>query len=185
MTVFHRMGTDGPGEQIDAEVSHEFLDRIPGGVFRYRADDECALDYVNNGLIRMFGCRDYEEFLELTGNTFPGMVMEEDRERVMREIQDQMRLESEDRVRFRIKRKNGEVRWIEDNGHYIVDSTGVGWFYVTLLDVTEEVRLREAVAEANEKFEVMAMLGTYQRRAEIDGLTGVLNRTAGVARIVE
>ncbi|MDJ1122687.1 PAS domain-containing protein [Olsenella sp. YH-ols2217] len=185
MTVFHRMGTDGPGEQIDAEVSHEFLDRIPGGVFRYRADDECALDYVNNGLIRMFGCRDYEEFLELTGNTFPGMVMEEDRERVMREIQDQMRLESEDRVRFRIKRKNGEVRWIEDNGHYIVDSTGVGWFYVTLLDVTEEVRLREALAEANEKFEVMAMLGTYQRRAEIDGLTGVLNRTAGVARIVE
>ena len=44
MTVFHRV-TEGKlgshdGCTIEDEVSQEFLDRIPGGLFRYRADDE-------------------------------------------------------------------------------------------------------------------------------------------------
>ena len=44
MTVFHRV-TEGKlgsrdGCVIEDEVSQEFLDRIPGGLFRYRADDE-------------------------------------------------------------------------------------------------------------------------------------------------
>ena len=56
MTVFHRV-TEGKlgsheGCEIADEVSQEFLDRIPGGLFRYRADDGGGLiDYVSRDVL--------------------------------------------------------------------------------------------------------------------------------------
>lgn len=56
MTVFHRV-TEGKlgshdGCTIEDEVSQEFLDRIPGGLFRYRADDEGGtIDYVSRDVL--------------------------------------------------------------------------------------------------------------------------------------
>lgn len=63
MTVFHRV-TEGKlgshdGCTIEDEVSQEFLDRIPGGLFRYRAD--CV--WQSNS--RQFGM---QEFDTLTAN---------------------------------------------------------------------------------------------------------------------
>ena len=60
MTVFHRV-TEGKlgshdGCTIEDEVSQEFLDRIPGGLFRYRADDEGGtIDYVSRDVLELFG----------------------------------------------------------------------------------------------------------------------------------
>lgn len=62
MTVFHRV-TEGKlgshdGCTIEDEVSQEFLDRIPGGLFRYRADDEGGtIDYVSRDVLELFGLR--------------------------------------------------------------------------------------------------------------------------------
>ena len=67
MTIFHRV-TEGKlgshdGCAIEDEVSQEFLDRIPGGLFRYRADDEGGtIDYVSRDVLELFGCATYEEF---------------------------------------------------------------------------------------------------------------------------
>ena len=75
MTVFHRV-TEGKlgshdGCTIEDEVSQEFLDRIPGGLFRYRADDEGGtIDYVSRDVLELFGCATYEEFCSITGNSF-------------------------------------------------------------------------------------------------------------------
>ena len=80
MTVFHRV-TEGKlgsrdGCVIEDEVSQEFLDRIPGGLFRYRADDEGGtIDYVSRDVLAMFGCATYDEFRAITGNTFLGIPM--------------------------------------------------------------------------------------------------------------
>lgn len=187
MTVFHKaaIGINGGSgdERVDAEVSREFLDRIPGGILRYRADDEAQIDYINSGLYQMFGCGGYEQFCELTGNTFWGMVYEEDRDMVAEQLESQLISSDHDHIRFRIQRKDGEIRWVEDNGHRVVDSAGDAWFYVTLLDVTNEVRLQEELDLANERFQALSMLDDYQRKADHDGLTGLLNRAAGTRRI--
>ena len=79
MTVFHRV-TEGKlgshdGCTIEDEVSQEFLDRIPGGLFRYRADDEGGtIDYVSRDVLELFGCATYEEFCSITGHRLIGMV---------------------------------------------------------------------------------------------------------------
>lgn len=189
MTVFHKaligVNAGNGDERVDAEVSREFLDRIPGGILRYRADEEAQIDYVNTGLCRMFACENYEQFCELTGNTFWGMVHPEDLAQVTERLESQLIASDDDHVRFRIQRRDGEIRWVEDNGKLVVDSAGDRWFYVTLLDVTREVRLREELTEAYEQVEALSLLDEYQRKAEHDGLTGILNRTAGEHRIKE
>ena len=58
MTIFHRV-TEGKlgshdGCAIEDEASQEFLDRIPGGLFRYRADDEGGtIDYVSRDVLEL------------------------------------------------------------------------------------------------------------------------------------
>ena len=185
MTTFHVPSIGANGDEarpeVAAEVSQEFLDRIPGGIFRYRADDEGQLDFVNRGLLEMFGCQTYEQFVELTGNSFWGMVHPCDQERV-REACDPAVVQY-DRVRYRIVRRDGHVRWVDDHGHHVVDSAGNPWYYVTLLDVTEMMELQEELNVATERLEALAMLDSYQQRAEEDELTRVLNRS-GVRRHV-
>ena len=96
MTIFHRV-TEGKlgshdGCAIEDEVSQEFLDRIPGGLFRYRADDEGGtIDYVSRDVLELFGCATYEEFCAITDNSFIGMVHPDDRRRVTDEITSQIK----------------------------------------------------------------------------------------------
>lgn len=166
MTVFHKMirnGDGGHGKPVDeiviSEVSQEFLDRIPGGILRYPDDGVEALDYVNQTLIEIFGCDDLDDFMAYTGNTFPGLVHEDDVERVQREIHDQIYAGNKyDQVRFRIRRKDGEIRWIEDRGKHVQDSDGMFWYYVTLIDVTDEMYYRERLELSNERLEMLAAM---------------------------
>lgn len=70
----------------NAAISQEFLDRFPGGMFRYAADDSDEIEYANAGLLHLFGCDDRDQFVALTGGTFAGMVHPADRDRVLGEI---------------------------------------------------------------------------------------------------
>ena len=111
MTVFHRIteGKLGAGDGcvIEDEVSQEFLDRIPGGLFRYRAEGDGLIDYVSRDVLDMFGCATYEQFCAATGNTFIGMVYPDDRDRVAKEITEQISHGDTDVVDYRLNRPDG------------------------------------------------------------------------------
>ena len=48
------------------ELPQEFLDKFPGGMLRYKAEEAGAIDRVSSGLVRLFGCFDAEQFRALT-----------------------------------------------------------------------------------------------------------------------
>lgn len=52
------------------------------GFFIYRKDSTEELLYANDAMLRLFGCDTMEEFQELTGNSFRGIVHPDDLERV-------------------------------------------------------------------------------------------------------
>lgn len=119
------------------------LETMSDGFFIYLADEEEHLVYANPRVVHLFGCRTADEFMELTSNTFPGLVHPQDIKRVQWEIHSQVK-ESDrnmDYIRYRIIRKDGEVRWIDDVGH-LENSENIDapkMFYVFIQDVTDEL----------------------------------------------
>ncbi len=123
-----------------AQEIKNFMDKMPGGFFIYQAGGNEEVIYVNQALLWMFGCNTFEEFRELTGNSFSGMVHPDDLEKVQVSIQEQIansKFEL-DYVEYRIIQKDRKVRWVEDYGHFMHNDRLGDIFYVFMGDATEK-----------------------------------------------
>lgn len=136
---------------------YSFLSSIPGGIFRYKADETEQIDYISQGLLDLYGCTE-EEFRAGSGNSFRGMVYPEDIERVEKEIGLQISEGNEDQVTYRIMRKDGKIRWVEDCGRLVTDSFGEKWFYVVLLDITDKIHYQQELEKGNMRQQMLADL---------------------------
>ena len=134
---------------------------MPGGFFIYKAQGDGELLYANHTVFDIFGCRDLDEFKSLTGFTFKGMVYAEDYEKIQSSINKQIVKSSEklDYVEYRIKRKDGKLRWVDDYGHYADSENYGGLYYVFISDITEK----------HEQIEQKLLEGQKQR-AQLDSM---------------
>lgn len=150
-----------------------FADEMPGGFFIYRADETEEIIYANKAMVRMFQCDSIEEFRALTGNSFRGIVHPEDLEAVEQSIKEQIAQSHYDLdyVEYRIIQKGGDVRWIEDYGHFIHTETAGDVFYVFAGDATDKKQLRLKEKENfHQKLEIIQQ--EHLRRLEmIEGLS--------------
>jgi len=121
-------------------------DLMPGGLFIYRANPPYELLYINRAALGIFGCDTLEQFKELTGFTFRGLVHPEDYERIQASIERQISETTEEKldfVQYRITRRDGAVRWLSDFGR-LVQLPEYGSVYVVFItDATERIRARE------------------------------------------
>ena len=122
-----------------------FLDEIPGGFLIYRAWDDEQILYANRGLLRLLGCGSIGELRAFTGNSFRGIVHPDDldaaEQSVRRQIEDNA--EKLDYVEYRIRRRDGTVRHVEDYGHFVRSRNMGDFLYVFLGDATEKYERRE------------------------------------------
>ena len=118
----------------------KFMDEMPGGFLIYRANEAEDIVYANKALLRIFQCSTLKEFREMTGNSFRGLVYLEDLDEIEESIKEQIAASQYDLdyVEYRIVRRDGEIRWIEDYGHFIRSKTVGDIFYVFLGDATEK-----------------------------------------------
>lgn len=142
-------------QEIQSAVHTQFIaDQMPGGFFIYRSDGDEELLYANKALLQLFGCEDLEQFKALTGYTFKGMVHPEDYQQVEQSIWEQIRAShfDLDYVEYRITRRDGSVRWIEDYGHFVHSDAVGDLFYVFVADATDrhqaQLAERQAMLEA-------------------------------------
>lgn len=141
---------------------------MPGGFFIYHADGDEELIYINDAMLRLFGCDTVEEFKELTGYTFRGLVHPEDIDAVEKSIGTQIAHSGEDLdyVEYRIVRRDGTVRWVEDYGHFVHTDTYGDIFYVFIQDATERMERRMAELErVNEALYTARLREDYFKRA--------------------
>ena len=151
-----------------------FMEEMPGGVLIYYADGGEEIIYANRALLRIFQCATMEEFRELTGNSFRGLVWSEDLENVEKSIQEQVARSryDEDYVEYRIRRKDGQIRWIEDFGHFVKGDPGRDIFYVFLSDATGK-RNRRLVERA------LLLSEKRERERQLQSLTEEYARERG------
>lgn len=130
-----------------AQYLAETLASMSEGFFIYRAVDNQKILYANPRVLQIYGCDTIEEFRRLVQNSFRGMVHPNDLDRVEWEIQDQVAHSTRrmDYIQYRIIRKDGEIRWIDDCGHLenTAIGSGGGLFYVFISDITDTISEKE------------------------------------------
>ncbi|MGN0996928.1 MAG: ATP-binding protein [Candidatus Ventricola sp.] len=111
----------------------------PMGCLVYEAQGDERIFYADEALIHLFGCRNYMEFYQFVGGSFKTMVHPEDIEDVERDIATQIYNSEDfiDRVKYRIVRRDGAVRRIDDIGRKAFTENGRPVFYVCMVDVTD------------------------------------------------
>ena len=133
-------------------------EQIPGGFFVYLAEEPMRLLYVNQVCMRIFGCDTLEEFKALTGFTFRGLVHPDDFERIQASIDTQIadpENKNLDDVEYRIVRRDGVVRWVDDYGH-LTHLPGYGAvYYVFIGDITEKHNAQEETHRRTKVYEGM------------------------------
>lgn len=151
-------------------AANEVAEGIPGGFFSYHADGALELISFNTELIKMYGCKTAEEFREFVGNSFCGIVHPDDFTRVQRSIDMQITEDNNiDYVEYRIRCKDGTVKYVKDYGRFVKTKNYGDIFYVFLNDITLEERSKaEAEAELIRKIELQrtADLASNANRAK-------------------
>ena len=134
-------------EENRREHMAESLAGMSDGFFIYSAEENENVLFVNPPVLNMYGCRNVDEFKEYVGNSFKGMVHPEDYNRIESEIYEQIKHSDNkmDFIRYRIIRKDGSIRWIDDCGHLEVSNVDDGskLFYVFLRDITDEITVQQ------------------------------------------
>ncbi len=140
-------------QSIDKEMKREEEQRhmriadslasMSDGFFIYRAMEDERILYANPALMDIFGCESMEELMDWVGCSFRGIVHPEDLERVEWEINHQIQSSegNMDYVQYRIIRRDGQVRWVDDYGHLENSKWGEEHrlFYVFLQDITDTI----------------------------------------------
>ena len=154
-------------------IVREIGKHMPGGFFIYRAEQPEELLYANEAVFDIFGCDDLEDFKRLTGYTFRGMLHPQDYEKVAASINQQIRDSEEkmDYAEYRIIRKDGAVRWVDDYGHFTETEAYGGIYYVFISDITEK---RERMESDQKKYRkelnnmITAMASDYRSVYHVD-----------------
>ena len=121
-------------------------EQVPGGFFVYSAKEPFDIFYVNSEVLNIYGCENLDEFRELTGYTFRGMVYPDDFAAIQESIEEQIADPDNDHldhVEYRITRRDGTVRWIDDYGHFATFPEHGDAFYVFISDITERRLIKE------------------------------------------
>ncbi|MBO7674111.1 MAG: GGDEF and EAL domain-containing protein [Atopobiaceae bacterium] len=141
---------------------------VPGGFFVYHATGSEEICFADENVLAIYGCASTEELLELTNGSFRGMILPEDLDRVEDEIYAQTFGcgERHDYVHYRIRTKQGTIKYVEDFGHLVHNDDGDCFFYVFIDDV-EEFEYRKISPTDWE-----ARVG-YRRTEYLNALTGL------------
>ena len=150
-------------------VIEEIGGHMPGGFFIYQAEEPEKLIYVNRAVLDIYGCADMEEFRYFTGFTFKGMVHPDDYLKIADSIVQQIGTNKErmDYAVYRIIRKDGEVRWVDDYGHFTETKTYGGVYVVFISDITEKVLSQEKHQKDLDNM-ITAMASDYRSVYHVD-----------------
>ena len=98
-----RCGHDEKSEQY-ARAMETVLQYCPGGIFSYSAEEDEQFSYISENMLFFLGYT-LKEFVQKFDNRFSEMVFEEDRERTLRQIDEQIMKGPFDHVEYRIEKR--------------------------------------------------------------------------------
>lgn len=169
-----------PVNDVTLPIIEKISEQMPGGFFIYHAEGDGELIFYNRLMATYFGCDSKDDFANYVRNSFRGIVHPDDYEEVRKSIEAQVTLNSDnlDHVIYRIIRKDGEVRWFEDWGHFAHSDIFGDIFYVFVNDITGNQSKMNAAVKYSELDRNNAILENLTRAKEGgENAAGLLNGT--------
>lgn len=128
---------------------------VPGGVHRSKiVDGEFYFDFLSGGCLNLLGYEKHE-FREIYNKKMIDLVYENDRERLIKEINEQLNKSNKYAVEYRIKQKDGNIIWVLDNGQIIKDRDGNLFSYNVAINITESKIIQEELKHSEERYRII------------------------------
>lgn len=140
---------------------HTLMNNLPGMAFRCQYNANWAMLFVSMGAHKLTGY----SAIELTagdGATFASLILPDDNERVFQEVSDQLARQNSYQVIYRIRRANGDTRWVWEQGQLVNptkprDQQLLEGFITDVTEQQEAQRIHQAVSEISNT--VVAQVG--------------------------
>lgn len=130
------------------------LANAPAYYYRCRNEPGWPNEFVSDYASEITGCTP-EELIDGTV-MFADLIVEEDRERVWGEVQDRLKGGARFKLGYTIRRKDGEVRHVEEHGQGVYGDDGeVVALEGVVHDVTERERSERRLREAEERYRAL------------------------------
>lgn len=131
------------------ERYQQLVEQIPDGIYRSTPDGKFVT--VNSGLVKMLGYESSEELLKV--NISRDLYFSSTEREIAQTTSAQPNSET---IIFRLKKKNGDELWVEENGQIIYDAEGRILYYEGVLrDVTDRKRAQEELLAQKQYFEAL------------------------------
>lgn len=172
-----------PASPQDPQFVRRLLRNLPGMAYRCRYDATSTMEFVSEGCRRLTGFTSHE-LVQNRVVSFRSLIHAEDQERVAEAIRHALLRGAPYRVTYRLRRVDGTVRWVWEQGVGVRGPSGDGEAVEGLvLDITDRQELAERIAEQESRYRALveqSLAGVYvisenrlayvnQRLAEIFG----------------
>ncbi len=157
---------------------------VPGAVYLSKVDPPWRDTFVSDGVQTLTGYP-AEEFLRPDGITFADLTLPEDLQRVSQKLAAGVAARTVVSDRYRIRKKDGSVRWVMDETRAAYEPSGQPKFLAgVILDITDLMLAEEALKASQGRLveaQQIARMGSW----ELDLATGALTWSAEIYRIFE
>jgi diguanylate cyclase (GGDEF)-like protein/PAS domain S-box-containing protein len=142
----------GNDEREVARMLKTLLGNIDGMVYRCHDDEPWTMEFVSEGCARVTG---YQPFELLFNNlvSYESLTLPEDRARVRTSIQEALQQRRRFDIGYRIRHRNGSLRWVWERGIGLYDMEGrVLAIEGIIQDVTERELAFQGLREAERRY---------------------------------
>jgi PAS domain S-box-containing protein len=151
------------------------VDNVPGVTYRCEYDEQWTMEFMSGAVEELTGYPP-EGFIENRERSYASVIHPEDRDHVREVITEAVENQEPFEIDYRIRRADGEVRWVFERGQAIFEQDGsVTCLSGVILDHTERT---SAVNELEEREELLDSLVSsvpgivYREEIDPDGNVG-------------
>ncbi|MDT3282511.1 PAS domain S-box protein [Shewanella scandinavica] len=113
------------------------VSNIPSAVYRLRIGDIWVMEYISDNIGEITGYA-ASQFINNQNRTYISLIIEEDRGFCLHEMDKALALQATFEVEYRIRHRDGSVRWVHEKGKASYTEEGVPlWFDGSIDDITE------------------------------------------------
>jgi PAS domain S-box-containing protein len=122
------------------------LANIPGAVYRCACDEHWTMEWLSDEIEKISGYP-ASDFIDSAVRTFTSVIDLDDREQVERSVMDAVDAGRPFELEYRIRRRDGGVRWVLERGQAQEAGDGRRWLDGAIFDITVRRAAEQALRE--------------------------------------